>query len=390
MNLTADYLQFCETEVQRETLNAVLALGSNRKAAAALGKNPRSVERTIGGIRTRAQLRGFSPEHDAHHSVMPTEILRGRSTLYDGDGRLRQQWVKTDRNDEAQLAAMRAAVEAFKDDLPRYKPVKAPGKRLNSDLLNLYPITDFHFGMLSWGEETGEDYDTDIAERLLLDWFAAAIKAAPDAEYAVFAQLGDFLHFDGFDAVTPTSRHLLDVDTRFQRVVRVVIRTIRRIIDMLLAKHRHLTVIMADANHDPASGIWLREWLASVYADDPRITIDNSADTYYRVKFGKTLMMFHHGHKAKVENVDQILVSKFREDYGSTEHHYAYTGHLHHERVRESRLMLVRQLRTLAAKDAYASRNGFMSGRDSPVITMHREFGQVGELTFSPKMLGHA
>jgi hypothetical protein len=167
----------------------------------------------------------------------------------------------------------------------------------------------------------------------------------------------------------------------------VVIRTIRRVMDMLLAKHRHVTVIMADANHDPASGIWLREWLASVYQDDKRVTVDNSADTYYKVRFGNTLLMFHHGHKSRLDSLDSILVAKFREDYGQTTHHYAYAGHLHHSRMIESRLMIVEQFRTLAAKDAYASRNGYMSGRDANVITHHRLHGEVGRITISPAML---
>lgn len=383
---TEAYQEYCKSDRQREVLATVIANGV-RGAARKLGVDTRNVERCLALIRRNAELHGYSPEHDATHGVMPTEILRGRSTYYNREGKPTGQWVKTDLRADAIQVAMAAALDAFREDLPKYKPTKAIAKRLNADLCTQYLITDYHFGMLAWGEECGEDWDTDIAEQTLLNWFTAAIKAAPNSQYAVFAQLGDFLHFDGFDAVTPTSRHLLDVDTRFQRVVRVVIRTVRRVIAMLLEKHEYLHIIMADANHDPASGIWLREWLASVYGDDPRITVDNTADTYYKYRFGKTLCFYHHGHKAKLEQVDQILVAKFREDYGVTGFHYAHTGHLHHDRTRESRLMILRQYRTLSASDAYASRHGFMSGRDAPVTTYHREFGQVGEILIGPAML---
>jgi hypothetical protein len=50
---------------------------------------------------------------------------------------------------------------------------------------------------------------------------------------------------------------------------------------MLLEKHERLHLIMADANHDPASEIWLREMFAAHYEDEPRITVDRSADNYY-------------------------------------------------------------------------------------------------------------
>ena len=49
--------------------------------------------------------------------------------------------------------------------------------------------------------------------------------------------------------------------------------------------------------------------------------------------------------------------------------------------------MIIEQHRTLAAKDAYASRGGWSSGRDSKVITYHKEFGEVGRLTINIDML---
>lgn len=382
------YLEFCTTDEQRRTIRAVIDEGSQRLAAKALGKNPRSIERMLAQIRKQAELRNYSPEHNLIHPIPASQTLHGNSLLYKrGESEPLIYWVKTDKNQQQIAAAMAAAAEAFLEDLPRYKPTAKMPKSVDADLCAQYLITDYHFGMLAWGEECGGDWDTDIAEQTLLNWFAAAIKTAPAAKYAVFAQLGDFLHFDGFDAVTPTSKHLLDVDTRFQRVVRVVIRTVRRVIAMLLEKHEHLHIVMADANHDPASGIWMREWLSSVYADDPRITVDNSADTYYIYRFGKVCCFYHHGHKAKFETVDQIFVAKFKQDYGQTEFHYAHTGHLHHDRSRESRLMVLRQYRTLAEKDAYASRHGYMAGRDAPVTIYHRDCGQVGEFLIGPAMI---
>tara|TARA_R110002051_G_scaffold318245_1_gene400392 strand:+ start:27365 stop:27544 length:180 start_codon:yes stop_codon:yes gene_type:complete len=39
--------------------------------------------------------------------------------------------------------------------------------------------------------------------------------------------------------------------------------------------------------------------------------------------------------------------------------------------------MTIEQHRTLASKDAYSSRGGYGSGRDSKVITYHKDFGEV-------------
>src|SRR5690606_13188391 len=225
-------------------------------------------------------------------------------------------------------------------------------------------------------EETGSDWDTQIAEEMLVGWFAQAMAESPDAELGVFAQLGDFLHWDGWDAVTPASKHLLDADTRFPKLARVAIRAIRRIIDMMLAKHLRVHVIMAEGNHDPTSSVWLRELCAAMYEGDPRITVDVRPDPYYGLEWGKTLLLFHHGHKRKPSNIDAVFVGKFREAFGRTEFAYAHMGHMHHVDMKETNLMVVEQHRTLAASDAYASRGGWLSGRDAQVITYDKQYGE--------------
>lgn len=313
-------------------------------------------------------------------------MLKGVSVLLDADGQVKQRWVKTDRDQKAAEEAVIAAAEALCEKMPRAKPVKAP-KQTESDLLNCYVITDYHLGMLAWAEETGADWDLGIAEDLLTRWFSAAIAAAPKSDKAVLAQLGDFLHFDSLEAVTPSSGHILDADTRLQKLVRVAIRITRRVVDMLLSKHGSVHIIMAEGNHDLASSVWLRETFSALYEDEPRMSVELSPDPYYCVEHGKTALFFHHGHKRKVANIDTVFAAKFREVFGRTKHAFAHMGHLHSVDVKETNLMLVEQHRTLAAPDAYASRGGWMSGRDAKVITYHSEHGEVGRLTISPGMV---
>jgi hypothetical protein len=379
-------LEFCNVPSQAKTIEAVIKHGGFRPAAKALGLNNTSVLRTIERAEIRAAKRGYAPDYDATHAVPEGQQLKGLSTYYDARGNVIGQWVKSMPDLERQKELMAEASAAFAETLPRAKPTNAP-KPGNDDLLNLYVLTDYHLGMKAWHSEAGEDWDLSIAEDLLYRWIDDAIARSPEAHTGVFAQLGDLLHWDGLDAVTPTNRHILDADTRFQKVVRVAIRSMRRIIQRLLTKHAHLHIIMADANHDPASSVWLREWLASVYEDEPRITVDQSADTYYCVEHGATSLFFHHGHKRKPTNVDDVFAAKFREVFGRTKHSYAHMGHLHHIESKETNLMLVEQHRTLAAKDAYASRGGWMAGRDAKVITYHKAYGEVSRVTVTPEMV---
>ena len=375
-----------KTVTDDELIAALREHGSHTRAALALGIDRRSVDRRA----QRLAAKGYSPQHDMTHTVPDGFKVKGVSTMYREDGTVAAQWVKSAQDVERQREMLEAAFAGFAETLPRVKPAKAPA-HCRADLLNCFVVTDYHLGMLAWGEETrGDPWDLAIAERLLVDWFAEAIRQAPKAGTAVLAQLGDFLHFDGLDAVTPEHRNLLDADTRFQKVVRCAIRALRRVVDMLLAHHEKVIVIMAEGNHDPASSIWLREWFAALYADEPRVTVDTSPDPYYCVEFGKTSLFFHHGHKRKPSNIAEVFAAKFREVLGRTKFSYAHMGHMHHSEAKENALMIVEQHQTLAAADAYASRGGWLSQRSAKVICYSKTYGEVGRVVVTPGMVKEA
>lgn len=381
---------FAETDNQKRILEAYIQTGGNSdKAGELVGKDGGNVRTALRAIRLKAATQGHAPEHDMTKTAPEGFNVKGISTYYDEDGNKKGQWVKTTADEKKRFELMQEAIKAMAEELPKESPKSLPDHTVKQ-LLSKYVITDYHIGMMSWGEETGADWDLKIAENLLVDWFKAAIDLAPNSSVGILAQLGDFLHWDGIEAVTPTSRHILDADTRFQKLVRVSIRVLRRVIALLLQKHQIVHVICAEGNHDIASSIWLREALAAMYENEPRITIDQNADPYYCYTFGKNAFFFHHGHKKKMSAVDSVFVAKYREEYGKAEFHYADLGHLHHEKVLESNLMVLEQHRTLAAPDAHASRGGWMSGRHSKVTTYHKDYGKVIEHIVSPKYLGAA
>jgi hypothetical protein len=219
-----------------------------------------------------------------------------------------------------------------------------------------------------------------------MKFFATAIKESPNATSAVFAQIGDFLHWDGLEAITPANKHILDADTRFTKLVRVAIRVLRNITKMLLNKYDKVTLIMAEGNHDPASSTWLREAFYAFYGNEKRLTIDTSPDPYYCYTFGKCCTLFHHGHLSNIKNIESVFISKFKKEFGKSDFVYGHVGHRHHDKT-ETNLMVIEQHRTLSAKDAYASRNGYLSGRDSKVITYHKDYGEVKRSIISINML---
>ncbi len=396
------------TEELRRRADAYREHGTLVKAAAALGIGKSALAESIkraaeaGLLGTEPVLPGFrisrisntpsgtfiqqSPERGEKFAVPTGHVVKGVSALVDADGRVIQQWQKTAVETEGQLVAFRAMVDGLKEDLPRITIMPAP-QHVEEDLLNQFVVTDSHFGMLAHREETGADYDLRLAEQLLLDWFAAAVAGAPQAHTAVLAQLGDLLHHDALESVTPAHKHVLDADSRLHKVVRVVIRTLRRVVDMLLQKHKRVHVVMASGNHDPASSVWVRELLATIYENEPRVSVDTSPMLYYAYKWGDTALFYHHGHKRGVAQVDATLAGMFREMFGQSKYAFAHVGHLHSDEGRKSALMYVERHETLAAPDAYAAGGGWLSGRSAKVITYSRRYGEVARATLRPEMV---
>ncbi len=396
------------TEELRRRADAYKEHGTLVKAAAALGIGKSALAESVkraaeaGLLGTEPVLPGFrisrisntpsgtfikqAPERGEKFAVPTGHVVKGVSALVDAEGRVIQQWQKTAVEQEGQLVAFRAMVDGLKEELPRVTIMPAP-QHVEEDLLNQFVVTDSHFGMLAHREETGADYDLRLAEQVLLDWFAAAVAGAPQAHTAVLAQLGDLLHHDALESVTPAHKHVLDADSRLHKVVRVVIRTIRRVVDMLLQKHKHVHVVMASGNHDPASSVWVRELLATIYEDEPRVSVDTSPMLYYAYKWGDTLLLYHHGHKRGINNVDATLAGMFREMFGASKYAFAHVGHLHSDEGRKSALMYVERHETLAAPDAYAAGGGWLSGRSAKVITYSRRYGEVARATLRPEMV---
>lgn len=395
-------------ELARQAADAFAQYGVKTEAAKALGINGGTFTSRLkvaaerGMLGVKPVLPGFrisqvssgpngdhvqqKPEHGEKFEMPAGLSLKGVTALVDADGRVIHQHLMGRADAQMQKAAVDALIAGFAETLPRVTIMRPPAST-TADLLNQYVVTDSHFGMLAWREETGSDYDLRIAEQLLLDWFAAAIATAPQAHTAVFAQLGDLMHHDALESVTPAHKHVLDADSRLQKVIRIVIRTVRRIIDMLLQKHQHVRVIMASGNHDPASSAWLRELLAAMYENEPRISVDNSPSLYYAYEWGRTALFYHHGHKRGIANVDATLAGMFREMFGRCTTAYAHIGHLHSDEGKKSPLMYVERHETLAAPDAYAAGGGYLSGRSAKVVTYHKDQGEVARLTLRPEMV---
>lgn len=310
-------------------------------------------------------------------SAIPGFRVRGTSTLYDAAGKVKAQWVKTNRSQEDKyqlmLEAMSGLADAWRGKADPIVPDDGPK---DDDLLNVFPLGDPHIGMFSWSPETGNNFDLKIAEDNLFAAVDQLVGLAPPAKRALVVNLGDFFHADGKGNMT-TGGTPVDVDGRWAKVISVGIRVMRRIIDRCLEKHDEVHVVCEIGNHDAHMSVLLSLCLAQFYENEPRVFIDTSPAKFHWFRFGQNLIGITHGDTTKAKDLPGIMACDRAADWGETQHRVFLCGHVHHETVKEYPGVTVETFRTLAPGDAWHNAKGYRSGRDSKLIVLHREWGEV-------------
>jgi hypothetical protein len=374
------------TDIQKRRIDLLNEYKNFATVARIEGVDRQAIKSSIKGLQSRAAKLGYSPEHDMTHTVPDGFQVKGVSTYYNAEGKPSAQWVKSSADDLRRKQLMEEAFSAMSEELPRLESINFKGVPVTT-LCNLYVMTDCHVGMLAWHKEGGADWDLKIAERVLTGCFEQMVMSSPQAGTGIVAQLGDWLHSDGLLPVTPTHHHILDQDGRFSKIVQASIKILRRLVDFALMRHEKVIILMAEGNHDQASSIWLRVMFKALYENEPRVQVIDSELPYYVYQHGKCMIAFHHGHLKKNDALPILFASQYANVWGDTTKRYAHTGHRHHVEEKEHSGMTVVQHPTLAARDAYAARGGWMAERQVSAITYHEQFGQVSKITVIPEML---
>jgi hypothetical protein len=357
----------------REILRLWVKHGEKRAAAAEAGMDESAFARRLEVARSRETSDGYK--------------VKGTSTLYDAQtGEAKLQWVKTDADQERQQSLFKEAIAALAKTLPRVT-IKPP-KSATDDLMAIYPIADHHHGALSWGKETGADYDVKISQKLLMGAFDYLVDCAPSCKRGAVIFGGDFFHYDGTIPETPTHKFKLDADSRFQEMVETGVALARYAVERPAQKHEELDVFVLPGNHDPYSAVFLAIALGNIYENNPRIRINLSPRLYQYLQFGKCLVGLHHGHKTKMASLPLLMATDMPEAWGETMYRYYWTFHVHHDQVgKDNPGCKVESFRVLAAPDAFAEQEGYRALRDMKAIVLHKEFGEVTRHIVNPRML---
>jgi hypothetical protein len=299
------------------------------------------------------------------------------STLYDADGKPKLQWVKEKTDSARTEQVFRDFISGLIKPIKGKAPSAAVPKHCNADLLAVYPLGDPHFGMYAWAEETGDDFDTHIAERLTCAAIDRLVASAPQAETAIILPLGDLIHADNTTSRTPQSGATLDVDTRWAKVMQIALRAMIYTVQQALTRHKTVIVRIVKGNHDPHASIGVALAIDAYFHANKRVHVDLNPAAHWYYQFGKVLIGSTHGDTTKERDLMGVMASDKPKEWGNTLHRYWYCGHIHHTASKEYPGVVVEYFRTLATKDAWHAGQGHRSGRDMCCIVHHKEYGEI-------------
>ena len=371
-------LQYCTTDRQRTIIEMHERGMGYTTIANELNCSKWSVRDVVKLVQGRAELQGYSPQHDMRHTVPDTFKVRGISTYYNDEGKPVGQWVKSIADKEAMLEA---ALEAFKagfleqiDGL--YKPIEAPQAAKNSDRLSCYLVGDHHLNALCWSPETGgDDWDTNIAQDVLIKAVDKLVSAAGESEVGALINLGDFLHANSSDNKTAKGTPV-DVDGRLGRVIRVVGNLFRVLITRMLETHKEVWLINVRGNHDPDASLWLNEMMRLYFASEPRVKVFDNFSKWTHFEWGETLVVMHHGDRIKTQGLYEAVTRDYAEQWGRTKYRYLYHGHIHHRTVTELGGLHLESFGVLCPPDAYHSASGYGSARSMSCVILDKNYGE--------------
>ncbi|MBY3434795.1 hypothetical protein [Rhizobium laguerreae] len=389
-------------ELAQEAADAFISLGSKTAAALLLGiprttLNERlkiAAERGMCG--TKPVLPGFrisqvtstpngdfvqqKPERGESWALPDGHAVKGVSALVDADGRTIQQWVKT-RLEPSAIDIAETLKAAFVGYEPAAIPTPAPD-HVQEELVTLIPCNDWHVGMFAWSQETDENWDLKIAERVIGRGIDEAIARSPASGVAIVLGGGDLTHADNNENRTSRSKNVLDVDGRHTKVTETAGRLLVRTIDAALRRNSLVEVRNLKGNHDEETAPAIAWFLHAWYRNEPRVVVDLDKSLFFHRRYDKVMISATHGHEAKLQDMPGIMAHRRAADWGASMFRYAHGFHVHHKSkmATEGGGVIMESHQAPIPQDAWHFGSGFLSGRSLQTITYHRQFGEISRV----------
>lgn len=291
-------------------------------------------------------------------------------------------WVKTDNHSVYYKVPQSDTCGDFLADIaeafanvPAYEPAHAADVPDRSELLTVYPVFDLHAGMFAWGKETGgQDYDLGHMADDVREAFGNLDILTPRGGKALLILGGDTLHIDDERNETPQSKHKLDADGRYYKVLQDAINALCWMVDHLHNRHSSVIVRVLRGNHDQHSHMVLSFALAERYRNAQGVTIEKTPRDLFMIQHGNVMIAAHHGDKSPPQRL-AMMIADTCPFWSETRDRHLLTGHIHHDSTKDFPGIKWHSLRAFCPPDAYGA--GFAPRRALQAMVFHDKKGLV-------------
>jgi hypothetical protein len=266
------------------------------------------------------------------------------------------KWVNFDQN------VLQPLFTHIETHLPKHR---APMLNLKASKIKFAAVIapfDLHYGEWGWADETGETYNRKRARERLLHHSneqAKYFSLFGRPEKLIIASASDYFHIDNQQHTT-TAGTPQDTDgTRSQILIEGCELAVEHA--EMMAQIAPVEWLGVAGNHDQDSALCAMMYMRAFFHNNPHVQVDVCASLQRCTSYGNSALAFFHGHGIKVGDMHAVMSKKFRSIWRACDRHYVFSGHLHHEVVREIHGLKHYQVSALAGTDRYSAKHGYIT-----------------------------
>lgn len=263
------------------------------------------------------------------------------------------------------------------EELPKFKVPrieKNTNVKTDNNLMVEIPLMDVHFNKRTENYISGQDFNSNVAEKRLNAVIDQTIESFPNA-HTFIMQIGqDFFNIDNYAGSTtggtPQDIHQ-SVEIMWNHAFRVVVEQITK----LAAIAKKVIIPYVPGNHGKLLSWMLVKALEAYFNGNKTIVFDSRPDKRKYIKWGTNLIGFSHGDKEH-KNLPFLMQQEAAQDWADTTHREWHLGHLHHLATQEKGGIIFRRLSALSGTDRWHKESGYVGSKEgAQIFEWHKKKG---------------
>jgi hypothetical protein len=340
-------------------------------------------------------IKGYPITPDNHSPIAPPGWTSVYKTVQHKDSDGNTTW---DRIRPEQLS-IDLLIDSLKDRTPINELIIAPPAQndIQKDVCLLWPCVDMHVGLAAWKPETlDSNYNLKTSKKLEDAATIEMLKKVGPVEHIHLAFLGDNTHTDNRTNQTEKNANILDVDSRYPKIIWACRDIICNKIEKSLAYANTVSVDIVQGNHDPNTAVCMLAIIDAYYRNEKRVKINISHSQFKFFQWGVSIAMGCHGDEAPPARLGALLMDYVIQNEIKVKDLYVFKGHVHHRKAglipgidEVDGGVLVETFPTLTAKDGWHASKAYSARRASVSKLFHKEYGLIDDYKVNAKYLAY-